>query len=478
MKTVSFFQVYFLKLLTAALGLLLALDTVWSGSVVPRNRGYYYQAQQRAIARQRALARQREIARQRALAQQRMLRLQRMQQRRMQQMMQRQRQRLMRQRMALQRRQRALRLQRRLQRQRQLQQRQAMQRRQHQLALKRLSQQRVLQRDQQRLKETIAQKRKYVVVAKAQMAMLQQQLLREHQQQLRRLKGEAGRHAPPERALEKDYREYQASLDRRKSKPAVGNPLIEQAKIRLRQQQAQEVGKKRRPARGESRTPVRRYDFTWQGGPALAKQTGKPIGRFGSRDDIDWVMSESKRIPAGKSRLVKLPAKHDAVVHLPDGRSVKASWALIKVIGDGRVYAFPTVAGPPVGDKGLKRSLVGVTKGGKIFNVRGVENLDLTTKGVDNFLSSNAARIRNKLGAKIGQGRLPFERGRAGFDKALSTVEQTLRNPSDVVGPFTGARGGNMLIDVFSKQTGFTVRIRGDGSFDTLIQGATPRVRP
>jgi len=50
-------------------------------------------------------------------------------------------------------------------------------------------------------------------------------------------------------------------------------------------------------------------------------------------------------------------------VHLPDGRSVKASWALIKVIGDGRVYAFPTVAGPPVGDKGLKRSLVGVAKG-------------------------------------------------------------------------------------------------------------------
>ncbi|WP_218080284.1 FG-GAP-like repeat-containing protein [Anthocerotibacter panamensis] len=116
--------------------------------------------------------------------------------------------------------------------------------------------------------------------------------------------------------------------------------------------------------------------------------------------------------------------------------------------------------------------------GGQIFNVKGIGNLDLTSGGINNFISKNANRFQKKLGDKIGQGRLPFEKGRAGFDKALSIIDRTLKNPTDVFGPFTSARGQNTVIDIFSRETGFTVRIRADGSFDTLIPGPTRGIRP
>ena len=124
----------------------------------------------------------------------------------------------------------------------------------------------------------------------------------------------------------------------------------------------------------------------------------------------------------------------------------------------------------------LNHGLCGSKAIERIYNIPGLGNLDLTSKGVDKFLSQNASRFGTKLGNKIGEGRLPFEKSREGFDKAISVIEKTLRNVAYVSGAFT-TRGGHTTIDIFSKTTNFTVRIRSNGTFDTLIHGATNKVR-
>jgi hypothetical protein len=84
------------------------------------------------------------------------------------------------------------------------------------------------------------------------------------------------------------------------------------------------------------------------------------------------------------------------------------------------------------------------------------------------------SRLQDKLGYKIGHGDIPsIEPGREGFKQALDIVRRTLENPTNVYGPIS-TRGGYNAIDVFSRITDFTVRIRADGTFDTLIEGATP----
>ena len=116
--------------------------------------------------------------------------------------------------------------------------------------------------------------------------------------------------------------------------------------------------------------------------------------------------------------------------------------------------------------------------GGAIYNIRGVGNLDLTPSGVDSFMARNHRRLRTKLGDKIGGGKLPFEKGRAGFDAAVSAVDRTLRSSTDIVGPFITTKGQNTVADVYSRSTDFTVRIRADGVVDTVIKGPTSRIRP
>jgi hypothetical protein len=103
---------------------------------------------------------------------------------------------------------------------------------------------------------------------------------------------------------------------------------------------------------------------------------------------------------------------------------------------------------------------------------------------VDEFMRQNEARINDKLGTKLGgkprpgtdppEGRLPFPRDAAGARQARETVRETLENGSQVSQPFTSS-GGNRCVDVYSEKTNMTVRIREDGTFDTLIPGRTAR---
>ena len=51
-----------------------------------------------------------------------------------------------------------------------------------------------------------------------------------------------------------------------------------------------------------------------------------------------------------------------------------------------------------------------------------------------------------------------------------------MENPSVVTDPFTN-RAGDEVIDIFSKETDMTVRVRTDGTFDTLIPEATEIVK-
>ncbi len=101
-----------------------------------------------------------------------------------------------------------------------------------------------------------------------------------------------------------------------------------------------------------------------------------------------------------------------------------------------------------------------------------------TTKAIggsaDDFVAANSSRLGEKLGAKLGQGRLPFEASKAGFDDAVSAVRNTLASPSRITGNFTTS-GGNVARDIFSKTTGMTVRVRRGGQFDTLIPEISDR---
>ncbi len=95
--------------------------------------------------------------------------------------------------------------------------------------------------------------------------------------------------------------------------------------------------------------------------------------------------------------------------------------------------------------------------------------------GVDTFISSQAANLNKKLGAKIGEGRLPYEASRAGVEQAKLAVKETLENAtavSDII-PKSAVRGDYDLVHVYSSKTNSTVSLRvlpgGKYEFDTLI---------
>ena len=95
--------------------------------------------------------------------------------------------------------------------------------------------------------------------------------------------------------------------------------------------------------------------------------------------------------------------------------------------------------------------------------------------GVDDFILSQTSNINKKLGTKIGQGRLPFEKSQTGVAKATAQVKDTLSNitfVSDII-PASSVRGKYDFIHVYSEKTNSTVSLRvlpnGKYEFDTLI---------
>ncbi|PAU65523.1 DUF637 domain-containing protein, partial [Pseudomonas indica] len=110
----------------------------------------------------------------------------------------------------------------------------------------------------------------------------------------------------------------------------------------------------------------------------------------------------------------------------------------------------------------------------RAVGAKGVQKLP-ELGGVDTFLSSQAANLNKKLGAKIGEGRLPYEASRAGVEQAKLAVKETLENAtavSDII-PKSAVRGNYDLVHVYSSKTNSTVSLRvlpgGKYEFDTLI---------
>ncbi|APQ10305.1 hypothetical protein BJP27_01840 [Pseudomonas oryzihabitans] len=95
--------------------------------------------------------------------------------------------------------------------------------------------------------------------------------------------------------------------------------------------------------------------------------------------------------------------------------------------------------------------------------------------GIDEFLASQSNNLNKKLGAKIGEGRLPYEASKAGVEQAKATIKETLENATSVspVIPGSTVRGNYDLIHVYSSKTNSTVSLRvlpgGKYEFDTLI---------
>ncbi|MGN8141414.1 two-partner secretion domain-containing protein [Pseudomonas sp. 22105] len=94
---------------------------------------------------------------------------------------------------------------------------------------------------------------------------------------------------------------------------------------------------------------------------------------------------------------------------------------------------------------------------------------------VDEFVASQLSNINKKLGEKIGQGRLPYERSRAGIDQAKLDIQATLETATEISAliPKSQLRGDYDLVHVYSSVTDRTVSLRvlpgGKYEFDTLI---------
>jgi hypothetical protein len=55
---------------------------------------------------------------------------------------------------------------------------------------------------------------------------------------------------------------------------------------------------------------------------------------------------------------------------------------------------------------------------GKIINIPGVGNLDLSKRDINTLLDLNKQRIRPKLETKTGDSNLPFPKSKTGFEQA------------------------------------------------------------
>ena len=103
---------------------------------------------------------------------------------------------------------------------------------------------------------------------------------------------------------------------------------------------------------------------------------------------------------------------------------------------------------------------------------------------VDDFMKKNHKDISRKMGKKNRQWkkqpdgtsvkRSKYPASREGTEAARKDIEETLKNPTKVSDPFITSSGKNEVVDVYSKKTGSTVRVRQkDNTFETLIDEQT-----
>ncbi|WP_139833031.1 MULTISPECIES: hypothetical protein [unclassified Pseudomonas] len=150
--------------------------------------------------------------------------------------------------------------------------------------------------------------------------------------------------------------------------------------------------------------------------------------------------------------------------------------------GDGQVVASRFLIDAVLGEF----KSIGAKAGGRVVEVtrkkspKGIQKIPGFGE-IDDFIASQSTNLNKKLGAKIGEGRLPYERSRAGVEQAKATVKETLENATSVspLIPSSTVRGGYDLIHVYSSKTNSTVSLRvlpgGKYEFDILIPEKSSR---
>ncbi len=212
---------------------------------------------------------------------------------------------------------------------------------------------------------------------------------------------------------------------------------------------------------------------------SVEKQTGQKV----SKETVSNILAsttERNSLPAGYAEGGSVGAKFNTSGGLPEGyrRVVNTKTGNTEVLGaDGKLY-LETDAGlvPKQGgnlDQVAEAAEATAANAGKNA---GKETAQVKNLGdVSEFLSSQSANINKKLGTKIGQGRLPYEAGKAGVEQAKAAIKETLENATQIspIIPSSSVRGGYDLIHVYSAKTNSTVSLKvlpdGKYEFDTLI---------
>ncbi|WP_213202283.1 VENN motif pre-toxin domain-containing protein [Erwinia rhapontici] len=160
-----------------------------------------------------------------------------------------------------------------------------------------------------------------------------------------------------------------------------------------------------------------------------------------------------------------------------------------RVLTDIAYGALATGSIPKGGESSVKPGTPSNTNPGKTEVSNKVTTDKNTSRNVnpigdvDSFVSEQLSNLNKKLGTKIGQGRLPYERSGDGVNQAVTAVKDTLSNATSVSDkiPAASVRGKYDLIHVYSAKTNSTVSLRvlpdGKYEFDTLISEKSSKIK-
>jgi len=84
-----------------------------------------------------------------------------------------------------------------------------------------------------------------------------------------------------------------------------------------------------------------KHGLSWTEGPARAKDTGNPQGKFGSVADVNYAAQQASTLGPRKDGTFPLPAGHSCIMYMPDGSTGKPTQVFVKVYESGKVHAYP-----------------------------------------------------------------------------------------------------------------------------------------
>ncbi len=87
-------------------------------------------------------------------------------------------------------------------------------------------------------------------------------------------------------------------------------------------------------------TGSKKHGVNWKEGPARAKKTGKPQGRW-AISDLEYASEMANTLGPREYGDFNLPEDSESVVYMPDGTIIKASKMWIRNNGTGTWHGYP-----------------------------------------------------------------------------------------------------------------------------------------